>query len=298
MSGAPPPIPPKPGAGASAAAVAATPASPVSGGGSGGSSGGAESAPTLELKGHDLMDEAEKLVKSWFNKKSQAITTFESAAGQFKKAGQYQLAATAYTRAGEVSELNKQSFEAANYYTHAAKMYRHTGDVKLALEQYELAVHIAISESRLGAAAHLYKGMAEIHESMKSWKSAIGMYEKAADCFQAQDTLSQANQSLVKAGSIAIDRHEWAKAQEMFERAARNVEPSKLVQVVIAEYLAKAALCVLVVATKQNNLSPARIALAKYATAATLFKHRPQYTLLVGVCVHACIERDRLFMYT
>jgi hypothetical protein len=115
------------------------------------------SASVLEKKGEQLMTEAEAHAGSFFNRKAQAISTFEAAAGAFKQNAQYELAAQALVRAGELSELSGKNFEAANFFMEAGVLYRHIHQIPTALRQFIIAVHIAIADTRLGAAGHLYK---------------------------------------------------------------------------------------------------------------------------------------------
>ncbi len=218
----------------------------VSAAAAGGGGGGGGGVPSTNAKAIGMVKEADDKLNEWtFFASSRtanqelAVELFDKAAAQFKLTKDWEDAAKAYVRAGEVSEkLLKAESEASNYYLNAAKAYKNAGS-KEANKMFKAVVAMHMENNRFSAAAKIYKEIAECEEKENSIPAAIAAWEQAADCHFAEDQASSGNQCLLKVAHYAALREDYKKAIDIYEKVSAASLTNNLMQYSVKEYMFK-----------------------------------------------------------
>jgi len=259
---------------------------------------GGEAAENAEKRALEFHNEGTKLVKAWEpfgnSKKVKAIEMFEKSAVQYKLCNEYEDAAKAYLKCGELTEkFVKDPFTACNYYVEAAKAYK-LFDVKEAIATYKLALIGLMEGNKFQQAAKCWRDIAILEDERKEFKACIAAYDKAADCYFAEDSNATGNEMLLKCAAVCADQEDYKKAIEYYERVA---ESSKGLGVfAVTEHYYKASLLSLVLGSKEGNTAFVRDKLKKYAKANQKYDGSKEFRFIENMTT--AVEKDDVKKFT
>jgi len=241
-----------------------------------------------ELKGEDLMKQAEASLKKWSlfgntQKFEDAVELYERAAAQFKLNKQWKEAAEAYMKAADVCEKNlKNDADAVDKMQNAAKCYQNCNP-KEAVTIFRKVVKMHQDTGRLSTAANEWKEIAKLEEKEGHMQAAREAWEKAATCHEASNGKAAATQCLPQVARICADEADYKKAVELFEKCAHQALDSELGKWSASEYLYKAALCNLVLETKSGETKDVTEQLDRYVEEHPAFETAREYKFLKGI---------------
>jgi alpha-soluble NSF attachment protein len=221
-----------------------------------------------EGKGNDLMQQAEKKLKSFSifgaaGKTEAAMELYDKAAAQFKMTKQWDDAGDAYIKMAECAEKISNQLEAVNAYTNAAKAYKN-GNTKEAIKTFRIAAEMRMENNQFQQAAKLYQEIGAIEEKNMNMKGAIKAYSDAADCFQSEGSGPSENQALLKVAELSASEEDYARAISIYEKVSATALESTLLKYSVKDYFFKAALCQFVLCAKAQDMKVLEDKLERY----------------------------------
>jgi len=254
-----------------------------------------------ELKGEDLVRQAEASLKKWSlfgntQKFEDAVELYERAAAQFKLNKQWKEAAEAYMKAADVCEKNlKNDADAVDKLQNAAKCYQNCNP-KEAVTIFRKVVKMHMDTGRLSTAANEWKEIAKLEEKDGHTQAAREAWDRAASCHEASNGKAAATQCLLNVARICADEADYKKAVELFEKCAHQALESELGKWSASEYFYKAALCNLVLETKSGETKDVVEQLDKYVEEHPVFETSREYKFLKGIV--EAFDKDDVEKYT
>ena len=122
-----------------------------------------------------------------------------------------------------------------------------------AVPMYNIATERLVENNKFSSAAKLYKEMGEMHEAALDKKSAMAAYKAAAECYFNDDTKTSGNNCLLKVGDFAAQEGDYMQAVQIYEQVATSSLDSQLVRWSVSDYLFRAGLCRLAIATTNTD---------------------------------------------
>lgn len=237
-------------------------------------------ADRAKVQADQLVQEAEKKLKSWaiFDRTAKyedASELLKNAANQYKIAQEWELSAENYVRSADIAakHLERQEFHVSDCYVQAAKAVKNVS-LERSLELFKKAIDLEIAQNKFSIAARHCKEVAEMQERFEDFDDAIKYFQQAADCFNADAATTSALGCLAKvAYYTATKKQDFERAIALYEGATKSALENKQLHWMCTEYLFKASLCQLRIATNSGTPEKALEALENYCNMHPAFEN-------------------------
>ena len=206
-----------------------------------------------EKQAHALMQEAEKelnkfsLFSSKESKREAARDKFLKAATMYKASSNFQGAAMAYSRAAEMSQLNKEEIDLAEDWMNAGTYYLKVKDVQKGEELLGNVVDLYERSGKYGQAARACKQIGD-----EGTPNAEKWYARAIQYFRNEGSRVAANDLAIKIADMKVQHGEYDAAKDEYFRIAKGYTEETLTRGNAKKYFFLTLLCRIALVTPDN----------------------------------------------